>query len=134
MRFSKREKKEKALRFYTDAKRKEWKKKSNVYALRNVDFYGEGERGARQGEAENKPCMWYMFVSRLAEFQKHRVYSLEGLINLLSHLGARQHNFAAHKDQQHNLGLDHAINEARKQLGLVLGQHERHAHKSRTPL
>ena len=50
---------------------------------------------------------------------KHRVDHLEGLVDLLSDLGARQHDFAADENQQHDLGLDHAVDETREQLGLV---------------
>ena len=50
---------------------------------------------------------------------KHRVDHLECLVNLLSHLGASQHNLAANEDQQYDLGLHHAIDETRKEFGLV---------------
>ena len=50
---------------------------------------------------------------------KHRVDHLERLIDLFSHLGASQDDLAAHEDQEHNLGFDHAINQTREQLWLV---------------
>lgn len=58
--------------------------------------------------------------SRLSELEKHRVYSLECLINLFTHLGTSQYDFARHKDQQHDFRLDHTINKTRKQLWLIL--------------
>jgi hypothetical protein len=55
----------------------------------------------------------------LAEILKHRVDHLESLVNLLAHLGASEDNLAADKDEEHNLGLDHAVDKTREQLGLV---------------
>jgi len=57
--------------------------------------------------------------SDLLEVLKHRVDHFEGLVNLLSNLGASQDNLAADEDQEHNLGLDHTIDETREQLRLV---------------
>ena len=42
---------------------------------------------------------------------KHRVDHLECLIDLLAHLRTSQNNLAAHEDQEHDLGLDHSVNE-----------------------
>jgi hypothetical protein len=50
---------------------------------------------------------------------KHRVNHLEGLVDLLSNLCTRQDNLATDENEQHNLGLDHAVDETREQLGLV---------------
>lgn len=50
---------------------------------------------------------------------KHRIDHLEGLVNLLAHFSSREHDFPAHKDQKHNLGLDHAVDETREKLRLV---------------
>ena len=51
---------------------------------------------------------------------QHRVDVLEGLVDLLSHLGAREHDLSRHEDEQHDLGLHHAVDETREQLWLVL--------------
>ena len=37
-----------------------------------------------------------------------------------SHLAPGQHNFSRDKNEQNNLGLDHAINQPRKELGFIL--------------
>ena len=50
---------------------------------------------------------------------KHRVDGLESSVNLIADLGSREHNLTTHKDQQHNLRFDHAVNQARKQLRLI---------------
>ena len=50
---------------------------------------------------------------------KHWIDGLKSRVNLISDLGSREHNLATDKDQQHNLGLDHAVNQAREKLGLV---------------
>lgn len=42
---------------------------------------------------------------------KHGVDHLECLINLLAHLRTGQNNLAAHEDQEHDLGLDHSVDE-----------------------
>lgn len=55
----------------------------------------------------------------LAEVLKHRVDHLEGLVDLLTHFRAGKDDFSADEDQKHNLGLDHAVDETREQLGLV---------------
>lgn len=50
---------------------------------------------------------------------KHRVDHLKSLINLFSYFGTCQDNLARYKDEQHNLGLDHAINQTGEQLRLI---------------
>src|SRR5437868_2074162 len=50
---------------------------------------------------------------------KHRVDHLEGLVDLLTNLRTRQDNLATDEDQQDNLRLDHAVDEAGEQLRLV---------------
>lgn len=41
------------------------------------------------------------------------------MVNLVADLGAREYDFAAHEDQENDLGLDHAVNETGEQLRLV---------------
>lgn len=55
----------------------------------------------------------------LAEILQDRVDQLEGVVDLISDLGTSEHDLAAHKDQEHNLGLDHAVDETGEQLRLV---------------
>jgi hypothetical protein len=50
---------------------------------------------------------------------ERRVHQLKGLVDLFSNLGACQDDLATHEDKQDNLRLDHAVDETRKQLGLV---------------
>ena len=50
---------------------------------------------------------------------QHRIDHLERPIDLLADFGASQDNLAAHEDQQDDLGLYHAVDEARKQFGFV---------------
>jgi len=50
---------------------------------------------------------------------KHRVDHLESLVDLLAHFGASEDDLAADKDEQHHLRLEHAVDQARKQLWLV---------------
>ena len=50
---------------------------------------------------------------------KHGINHLEGLVDLLTDLSAGQDDLAAHENEQHDLGLDHAVNETREQLGFV---------------
>lgn len=50
---------------------------------------------------------------------QHRVYHLERLVDFLAHFRASQDNLAADEDEEHDLGLDHAVNETREQLRLV---------------
>lgn len=56
-------------------------------------------------------------------FQIHtlqdRVDHLESLIDLLADLGAGQNDLAADENQEDDLGLDHAVDETREQLGFV---------------
>ena len=44
---------------------------------------------------------------------------LEGLIDLLTHFGASEHNLATDEDQQNNLWLDHSVDQTREQFRLV---------------
>jgi len=58
-------------------------------------------------------------ASDFLEILKHRIYHFESLVNLLANLGTSQDDLAADEDQEHNLGLDHAVNKTREQLRLV---------------
>jgi hypothetical protein len=58
-------------------------------------------------------------ANKSAHTREHRIDQLESLINLLTHFGASQNNLTADEDQEHNLGLYHAIDETREQLRLV---------------
>ena len=42
-----------------------------------------------------------------------------GVVDIASDLGTGDDNLSADKDQEHDLGLDHAIDETREQLRLV---------------
>jgi hypothetical protein len=55
----------------------------------------------------------------LAEILKHRVDHLESLVNLLTDFGTSEDDLAADKDKEHNLRLNHAVDETREQLRLV---------------
>jgi len=50
---------------------------------------------------------------------QHRVDHLERLVDLLADLGASEDDLAAHEDEKDDLGLDHAVDETREELGLV---------------
>ena len=68
----------------------------------------------------------------LPELAEHRIdgliishYSgrnkyLESAIDFFTHFGTSKYNLATHKDQQHDLRIDHPVNQARKQLRLIL--------------
>jgi hypothetical protein len=47
------------------------------------------------------------------------VDQLEGVIDLISNLGTSKDNLSAHEDQEHDLGLDHAVDKTREQLRLI---------------
>jgi len=57
--------------------------------------------------------------SDFLEVLKHRVDHFKGLVNLFSNFRASQDNFAADEDQEHDLRLDHSVDETREQLRLV---------------
>ena len=61
---------------------------------------------------------------------KHGVDHLECLINLLAHLRTSQNNLAAHEDQEHDLGLDHSVDETWEQFRLVRAEHVMTASKT----
>lgn len=50
---------------------------------------------------------------------EHRVDHFKGLIDLLTDFGTSQDDLAADEDQEDNLGLNHAVDQAREQLRLV---------------
>ena len=50
---------------------------------------------------------------------KHRIDHLKRLIDLLAHLGPCQDDLATDEDQEHDLRLDHTVDETRKQLRLI---------------
>lgn len=41
------------------------------------------------------------------------------MIDLVAYFGSSEHDLAADEDQEHNLGLDHAVDKTREQLGFV---------------
>jgi hypothetical protein len=61
--------------------------------------------------------------SSLAEVGEHGVDQLERLVDFLAHLGTSQDDLAGHEDEEYNLGLHHAIDETREELGLVRAEH-----------
>lgn len=50
---------------------------------------------------------------------QHRIDHLEGLVDFFSNLGTSQDDLATDEYQEHNLGLNHAVDKAREQLRLV---------------
>lgn len=50
---------------------------------------------------------------------QHRVYLIEGQLNVISSLRAGQHYLAACENEKHDLGLDHPVDEAWEELWLV---------------
>ena len=50
---------------------------------------------------------------------EHGVNHLESLVDFLPDFGASEYELAAYEDEKHNLGLDHAVDETREQLGFV---------------
>lgn len=50
---------------------------------------------------------------------QHGVNHFEGLVNFFANLGASQDNLAAHKNEEDNLGLDHAVDKAREQFRFI---------------
>ena len=61
---------------------------------------------------------------------EHRIDHLERLIDLLAHLRASQDDFTAHKDQEHDLRLDHSVDETWEQFWLVRAEHVMTASKT----
>jgi hypothetical protein len=57
--------------------------------------------------------------SDFLEVLKHRVDHFECLVDLFTDLGTSQDNLSTNEDQEYNLGLDHSVDETRKQLRLV---------------
>lgn len=51
--------------------------------------------------------------------RKHRVDQLESLVDLLADFSTSQDNLATDEDQENDLGLHHAVDQTREQLGLV---------------
>jgi hypothetical protein len=51
--------------------------------------------------------------------RKYRVDQLESLVDLLTNFSTSQDNLATDEDQENDLGLHHAIDQTREQLGLV---------------
>jgi hypothetical protein len=48
-----------------------------------------------------------------------RRYQLKGVVDIISDLGTGDDNLSADKDQEHDLGPDHAIDKTREQLRLI---------------
>jgi hypothetical protein len=61
--------------------------------------------------------------SSLAEVGEHRVDEFERLVDFLTDLGTSQDNLAGHEDEEYDLGLHHAVDETREELGLVRAEH-----------
>ena len=62
---------------------------------------------------------------------KDRVDLVERHVNLLADLGAREDNLARDENEEHDLGLHHAVNQAGKELRVSCG---RHADRVNSPL
>jgi len=57
--------------------------------------------------------------SDFLEVLKHRVDHFKGLIDFFADFRTGQDNLTTNEDQEHNLGLDHSIDETREQLRFV---------------
>ncbi len=71
-----------------------------------------------------------MMCLGLAEVGEHGVDELKGLVNLLADLGSCQDDLAGNEDEQHNLGLHHAVNETWEEFGFVRREHVMAASKA----
>lgn len=58
-------------------------------------------------------------VRQTSRTLKHRIDHLKCLIDLLTHLRPCQDNLATDEYQEHDLRLDHTVDETGKQLRLV---------------
>lgn len=54
------------------------------------------------------------------ELTEYWINSLESSINFFTNFGSRQDDLAGDEDQKDNLGIDHAINQTRKQFRFIL--------------
>lgn len=50
---------------------------------------------------------------------KHRVDHLKGLVDLFSNLRTSQDDLSRYEDEEHDLGLDHSVDETREQFRFV---------------
>jgi hypothetical protein len=57
--------------------------------------------------------------SGLAEIRQDGVDEFERLVDLFSDLGTGEDNLSRDEDQEHDLGLHHAVDETREELRLV---------------
>ena len=60
-----------------------------------------------------------MLFSLLFKVLEDWVDIVEGLVDLLPHFGAGQHDFPGNEDEEDDARLHHAIDEAGKEFGLV---------------
>jgi hypothetical protein len=51
---------------------------------------------------------------------KHGVNVLKGSIYLFPHLGSSENDLARDKNEEHNLGVFHTVNQPREELRLIL--------------
>lgn len=58
-------------------------------------------------------------IAKCRQTLKHRVDHFKSLVNLLPHFGTGQDNLAGNENEEHNLGLDHTINQTREEFGLI---------------
>ena len=58
-------------------------------------------------------------LSLLLKVLEYRVDVVERLVDLLPHFGAGQHDLSGDEDEEDDAGLDHAVDEAGEELGLV---------------
>lgn len=57
--------------------------------------------------------------SLLAETLQYRVDVVKGLVDFRPYFGTCEHDFSRYKDEQDDTRLHHAVDESRKELGLV---------------
>jgi hypothetical protein len=63
-------------------------------------------------------CSWALWTTALTD--QHRVNLVKGHINFLADLCTGEDNLTRDKDEQHDLGLDHAVDEAGEELSSEL--------------
>jgi hypothetical protein len=65
---------------------------------------------------------WRQLGLLLLVLLKHTIDIFECFLNVLSGLGTCKDDFATSENKQHNFGCMHAIDKARKQLGLICAE------------
>ena len=113
---------QKNLRRNKRRNKRDFEKKSKTTNLCNICYKSQSD-GSKDNNQTGLDLLGRFDRNRvLPELAEYWINSLESSINFFTNFGSRENDFARDEDQKDNLGIDHAVNQTRKQFRFILSR------------